>query len=1070
MPLGSRTLFTAVERLGYESPRIDNESPLSIPCLTTLSVQLNAPGTLAISSHTISQVGIRRLCSPQDDISDVLRAQPGTDLWLCPNGTVARLVTANIESPAASSPGIATQGDILAKRNQWKQDVKQWLINFGLHADLVDEESWVEVEVWEPIVARLAGEAWRQQDENQSALPLKRMLWPAQFCFRRSSPSFHSFLQHGSLEDPLEFSYSWPSDKISLKLKKGALENAIEEGPTLKDPEMSSPRLETLEGLESLSRMAQYPDLQTTNIVYPTPPDGATTVGPTASNVPDIFHEDPGFNITPAIPHDIKTQGNFNASINADIGTGLYDASDDDDLFGEMNDRDFGSKGITDADFSFFDDPSFDQIDGDAPITGLRETSQPDLETTVPVDERDDNPDVTDVPARVPSEALNITTTADHGDTRPYQPEPGSLGPVQITEPMAIDSPSASFPDLKAQTISPPLSPVEIKKILFSGSQNHDHSSNQDGHSQQGHYHPVAFQKRIGDWDQKYGSAGKFSFASGNAPISTAESTSNSIPTIGLPHRDRNRTDLSRGASPLAFESRHRSYSVSSDDSGEDSDAITPDHISTAATLPSLKRKRLPSESDIQSVASAGKPMSTTEGTSGSKIENSAFLGNFLSNFSDWKLVGFFSAFQTPQLPVIVRREDQIAVAQLLADQITQSSLDHQLGGRVGLFGLEGEIIPLRACFEDTDFPGNLTRLDLKGYLSLQDEEILESAQPPKDMAKGSLSKISIPHLRICRGKDYLEALPPAVSFWETFGLEPASGPKDVAAYCIHPRGASQAADAFLDRFSLQYQSCNLGNHTRGDKSLTFNKGLRLWESEPSSYASMMHSLQELCEELGLDLSQSAKGAENCVVYIVNPFTHAAALADICAAFWQLFQQMIVDHGRPESLEVNEVVLQIIPMEFIMSGDSIAVPPQTDYLNLALEVYSRCRPGDANASPFICASPIFLADSIPKAINFRLAPEKTSPLQDGRVLHIACSKSADQRWLSVAWSDASGCLQTSTSYCLRYRNGGPPRTITEVRNEIWAVTKHIIDKSTGRWRIVLVNPECVDSDEVDSKS
>jgi hypothetical protein len=34
-----------------------------------------------------------------------------------------------------------------------------------------------------------------------------------------------------------------------------------------------------------------------------------------------------------------------------------YDESDEEDLFGEMNERDFGSKGITDADFSFFDDP-----------------------------------------------------------------------------------------------------------------------------------------------------------------------------------------------------------------------------------------------------------------------------------------------------------------------------------------------------------------------------------------------------------------------------------------------------------------------------------------------------------------------------------------------------------------------------------------------------------------------------------------------------------------------------------------------------------------------------------------
>lgn len=1015
---------------------------------------------------------MRRLCSPQDDISDVLRAPPGTDLWLCPNGTVARLVTANTESSTVPSPENSTPKDFSAKRKQWKQDVKQWLNNFGLHADLVDEGSWVEVEVWEPFVARLAGEAWRQHDENQSALPLKRILWPAQFCFRRSTPSFHSILQQPSFEDPLEFSDSWPSESISLELKNQLHAKAIYEERQPKDHEMPSPRVDNLEGLESLSRMAQYPDLQTTNLVYPTPPDGATTIGLTAAHLPDTFHEEPSFNASPAVPHDTKGQSDSKVTSNVGIGTGLYDAGDEDDLFGEMNDRDFGSRGITDADFSFFDDPSFEQMGGDSPILQPQDTAQANLETNVSDQMPDDRPDDKDVPATGPSEASDTASAADCGNTRLDEPEMNTLDPIQVNEGMAIDSSPPSSPHPKAQTISPPLSPVEIKKILFSGNREDKHGFDQDGRAQQGHYHPIAFEKKIGDWDQKYGSAGKFSFSSGKAPNSTAESTANSIPTIGLPHRDRTRAGVSKAVSPLTVESRHRSYSVSSDDSGEDVEAMPPEHIPTAVTLPSLKRKRVPSESDTQSVASLGRPLGAPDGTPGFTMENSAFLGNFLSNFSDWTLLGFFSAFQTQQLPVLVRREEQIAVAQLLVDQVTQSSLDHQLGGRIGLFDLEGENLSLRACLEDADFPGSLTRLDLKGWMSLQDEEASVSAPPPKYSVKGSLSKISIPHLRICRGKDHLEALPPAVSFWETFGLGPASGPKDIAAYCIHPHGASQAADAFLDRFSLLYESCNLGSHIRGERSPAFEKGLRSWESEPSSYRSMMHSLQELCEDLGLDLSLPPKGTDNFVIYIINPFPHAAALVDICAAFWHLFQQMVINTDGPKSPVVNEVVLQIIPMEFIISGESMAVPPQTEYLNLALEVYSRCHPVDANANPLNCAAPILLADSVPKAINFRLAPEKASPLQDSQSLHIACSRSADQRWLSVAWADGSGCLQTSTSYCLRYRSGGAPRTTAEVRNEIWTVTKHIMDKfpGPGRWRIVLVISESIDSDEVECRS
>jgi mediator of RNA polymerase II transcription subunit 13 len=53
------------------------------------------------------------------------------------------------------------------------------------------------------------------------------------------------------------------------------------------------------------------------------------------------------------------------------------------------------------------------------------------------------------------------------------------------------------------------------------------------------------------------------------------------------------------------------------------------------------------------------------------------------------------------------------------------------------------------------------------------------------------------------------------------------------------------------------------------------------------------------------------------------------------------------------------------------------------------------------------------------------------------------------------------------SYCLRYKNAGAARTISEVRNEIWAMTTHIMDKAQARWKVILVNTEPVDADEVD---
>jgi mediator of RNA polymerase II transcription subunit 13 len=216
-------------------------------------------------------------------------------------------------------------------------------------------------------------------------------------------------------------------------------------------------------------------------------------------------------------------------------------------------------------------------------------------------------------------------------------------------------------------------------------------------------------------------------------------------------------------------------------------------------------------------------------------------------------------------------------------------------------------------------------------------------------------------------------------------------------------------------------------------------------------------------------LSTPPSKDSNIVVYIVNPFTHAAALVDICAAFWSLFQQYVAEADKQQTRQLNELVLQIIPLDFVTSAESLVVPPQAEYLNLALEVYSRCPPKSSEVGPVNCAPPVLLAEPIPRSIGFKLSSEGSSPLQEGKHLHIACSRSLDQRWLSVAWSDNFGALQRNMSYCLRYRNSVAARPLPEVRGEIWKATRDIMDTIQTRWKIIIVSTDPVDQDEVDSK-
>ncbi|CAG7930508.1 unnamed protein product [Penicillium olsonii] len=1082
LPLGSRTLFTAVEKLGYEAPHINNDSILSTSCLTTLNVQLTMAGTITVSAQTLSQAAIMRLCDPRDGITHPIVAKPGIDVWLCPNGTIARLVTTSVDPSAAPTSNHTTPGDNSAKHTQWKLDVLQWLRNFGIHVEAINEEPWVEVEVWEPFFARLAGEAWRQSDDSSSSLPLKRMLWPARFCFRRATSSKSSSgAQTSLLGEPLDFAEQWSAVTSSLNLDLAAnlQDTPLAQEVSTGDHEMvQSPKVQINDNIESLSRLAQYPDLQSANLVYPTPPEGAAAIGPSALNPTEAFVDGSDFGISRAQQQSPKGNAPYsgtppNPNNGIGVGTGRYDESDEEDLFGELDGKDFGSKGITDADFNFFDDQDFDGIGGD---NSPEETEQA-LQLSPDQSYLDHDAMVDETPSlnQMPETEQQVLAQDDH-PSQIHEQVPDSPGQASLADEQA-QSPTDRAP----QPISPPLSPVEVRKILFPGLQS---DSNQSTSNRgQGHYLPVAFQSRLGNWDQKYGSTGKFWF-SADTSSETSNQTS-AIPIIGRPHRAPGsvngpgfaRESKSSNSVPTA-EQAPRSASVSSDDSDDSVEMVwesapTPTVVSTLA---SLKRKRAPSDSDLLSVASTEKPLpaNDTATATTTATENSTFLGNFLANFSDWSLAGYFSAFTPHQQPVLLRREHQLQVAQLLVDQITQSSLKHSLDGHISLSDLETQCPSLQAL-DDISLLGDASKLDLKRYTSLQDELFASQSQqqppphPPavKESPRGCTVKLPAPHIRIRRGKEFLEALPPAISFWETFGLEPAHGPKEISAYCIHPTIASKAADVFLNRFGLLYQSCNLGNHSRGECSLSFEDGLRPWQSESSRYESMMQVLRGICEELGSELSQSAPSAENCVVYIINPFKNAAALADICSAFWHLFQRLLADSERRQARPVNELVLQIIPLDFVMSSETMVVPPQSDYLNLALEVYGRCRPTDADASSLLCTPPILLADPLPSSISFRLASERASPLKDGRSLHIAYSRSLDQRWISVAWSDVPGTIQRTVSYCTRYRQSGSSRPIAEVRQEIWTTTRHIMDKLQARWRVQLVTTEPMEPDEVE---
>jgi mediator of RNA polymerase II transcription subunit 13 len=192
-------------------------------------------------------------------------------------------------------------------------------------------------------------------------------------------------------------------------------------------------------------------------------------------------------------------------------------------------------------------------------------------------------------------------------------------------------------------------------------------------------------------------------------------------------------------------------------------------------------------------------------------------------------------------------------VAQLVVDQITQSSFLHGIDGADRTEPEDEDLRMHCQVFNSTDLLSAGQKLSLRAYLTLEEgligkrKDTVSQGRPP---AAGGIYKLNSPHIRIHRGDSYLETLPPAISFWETFGLEPLLGQKDILPYCIYPQNTAEDASAFMERLGSTYSSANFGTHSALDGS----NGLIPWalrSSDDRDYGSIMLSLQNVCKLLG---------------------------------------------------------------------------------------------------------------------------------------------------------------------------------------------------------------------------
>ncbi|KAI9844612.1 MAG: mediator of RNA polymerase II transcription subunit 13 [Sclerophora amabilis] len=477
---------------------------------------------------------------------------------------------------------------------------------------------------------------------------------------------------------------------------------------------------------------------------------------------------------------------------------------------------------------------------------------------------------------------------------------------------------------------------------------------------------------------------------------------------------------------------------------------------------------------------------------------------NLAPNPADWPLTELFRTGDNEyDLTLGLNDKDFIDVGQVLVDQVTSgpwNALETLLH--------DSDAIPLSASAEGSRQDGfesaveavfsNATQCNLEDYNTVEDTplEVVASVprlltQPKPDPArpnrrnsqsltnedcsqKSVITEVLPPHILLQRGETPLEVSPPALDFWETFGFGPCSGPKDVSAFCIHPHSDSLDGDvdAFLETIASVYEGCRLGIHDRGNLE-EYTDGLvpvSLGTSAAGGTDIPLRAIEKTCKHLGLLLSQSDIVLHNVVVYLINPFTHPGAYVDLCTAFTSLFHAYIKPPAVQQSNNVSEIVLKILPIGFIASKTSIALPTRAEHTKLALEIYDRCVASDGAKDQANGPAPsILLSQPPPKNIDFKLISEPSSSLlNENSCLHIAYACSVDDRWITAAWSDSRGGLQNCTAYCLRRTHSSASRPLSDVFREIWETSVEIVRRKGVRYRIMLAKAGNMYDEEVEA--
>ncbi|KAF9876223.1 hypothetical protein CkaCkLH20_06166 [Colletotrichum karsti] len=1123
IPLNYRTVLlpSKVTRETQSDRALDAEAAV----VGSFRVYLTTKGALVMSLSLSCCEGMLSVNEPSSPGQIVL----GSQILAAPFGVLANyqgFMGGGLSYPElglGQTPDTQLWRNADAKSSQWRDTCIKILLSRGLSPALLQSCPWIALQM----IRRKTGD----QSGRTTPFPstLATISWPAVLCFRKKSVVLarnHGLgdamlLAQEETTDFLSEARTWfqmgadRDDKV-VKRKKEREIAATKEASAVAPP--PQPNGHSPLGLRRASNAAAV------GTMYPTPPDAVqnplgitpsidgTTSSPGAPNatvavadidtaMADVTVPETHMTNMPNIGQQTEHYGDGWTSNDTKPRADSFLGGDNDNLFGDIGPDMFGDADITDADFSFFDEQPGDDLD----LSGLPDLGMPDASLvpsviSAPVPEpakikappiHEAKPEPTPPIFTKPELKHARSTLMDEGkqkinterptgikrESSPFDPDTvykrvrASLADIRSTPTRTPSRKGSIFDSVDFD----PVLPLVNKKYEQGG--RFDCNPTSRGISQEPVTQPSFQGPPTTDYLRRHGKQKKML----KHPAEQKNAVIRTI-TGGLENATLN-TSPGKG-DDLASDADDLSLVSDQDDSSSSTDEPASPFKSSM--------KRMNFDDDVVSHVTSLRDIESVEDSDPTLALDLPKLA--IVEAKEVSVTRYFEDAESLPIHLSITDEDMITIAQIVTEQAVTGNLKvrdsqsntlntaivsetrRQLSslGRTALQTLR-EVVP--ACL------GEFSTCNFKGVVEVPDVPLLgqpnrlnprpvpprdANAEPPKP---NNLFQIPAPHMELRRAEARLSVLPSSVQFWESLGLGPAQGTKDVNAVCVFPNwdGMTDVAAAFLDRMRNVYELLKLGSFERLPPSSKVADGLMPFEADkiatspgtvsPHIGGGLGDRMEALCQGL-LSTNVTAK---NFVVYFVYAPDHPGSIVEECTAFQQLFEMYKRSLTNQRQVPVNELVLQLVPLDFLTSSAGIVEPTPSDTIKLALETYDRCTLfGGPMPSPAI-----MLEQSLPRGIDFKLTNTSSSSLMhENSCIHIAYAQSIDERWITAAWTDNRGCQQMTVSYSLG-RKGKPLSTsLNDVYHEIWETTHDLISKWKVHWRVIITKCGAMDQQEI----